>query len=184
MDGTKNFAVTGTTFILFSFVYMDSFDITEQVSLLTRLTCGHKTCSMTECREAVLVRVTRWSMWLFLGLFSRVGAPSYSYRPVHFLGLGTTSCGLPFIKSRTFRHCSHNRHVVSSTGFDSRTFWPVPNTLPDPYKCGGQWIKIHLCPTSNSFLFTALDLMRLTFCLRKAVIISFVNYYLLQLTNE
>jgi len=45
---------------LFSFVYMDSFDITEQFSLLTRLACGHKTCSMTECRETVRVRVTRW----------------------------------------------------------------------------------------------------------------------------
>jgi len=31
---------------------------------------------------------------MHLGLFSRVGAPSYSYHPIHFLGLGTTSCGL------------------------------------------------------------------------------------------
>ena len=30
-----------------------------------------------------------------LGLFPRVGAPSYSYHLVHFLGLGTTSRGLP-----------------------------------------------------------------------------------------
>jgi len=30
-----------------------------------------------------------------LGLFSEVAASSYSYHPVHFLGLGTTSCGLP-----------------------------------------------------------------------------------------
>jgi len=30
-----------------------------------------------------------------LGLFSRVGAPSYSHYPVHFLSLDTTKCGRP-----------------------------------------------------------------------------------------
>jgi len=29
-------------FLLFSFVYVNSFDITEQVTLLTRFACGHK----------------------------------------------------------------------------------------------------------------------------------------------
>jgi len=56
----------------------------------TRLACGRKTQS-----ETVRVLVKSWSRWMRLGLFSQVGAPSYSYHPVHFLGLGTTSCGLP-----------------------------------------------------------------------------------------
>jgi len=46
-----------------------------------------------------------------LGLFPRVGAPSYSYHPVHFLGLGTTSCSLP--------------------GFDPRTVQPVVSRHTD-----------------------------------------------------
>ena len=37
-------SVNAVLLLLFSFVYMDSFDIIEQVTLLTRLACGHKTC--------------------------------------------------------------------------------------------------------------------------------------------
>jgi len=76
---------------------------------LTRLDDGHKTQS-----ETVWVLVKRWSRWMRLGLFSRIAFPRYSYHPVHFLGLGTTSYGLPFVWSCAFRHCSNNRYVVSS----------------------------------------------------------------------
>jgi len=34
-------------FLLFSFVYMDSFNITEQLTLLTRFACGHKHIAWT-----------------------------------------------------------------------------------------------------------------------------------------
>jgi len=54
------------------------------------LACGHKTLS-----DTLRVLVKSWSRLMCLGLFSRVGAPSYSYHPVHFLSLGTTICGLP-----------------------------------------------------------------------------------------
>jgi len=60
LDGRKISSPPGF-FLLFSFVYMDSYDIREHVSFLTRLACGHKTCSKTECRETVRVRVTLWS---------------------------------------------------------------------------------------------------------------------------
>jgi len=83
--------------------------------LPTILACGHKTWNMK--RERVLVK--RWGRWMPLGLFSQVGAPSYSYHPVHFLDLGTTSCGLPLYI--TLRHCSH--------GIRSRTVQPVAQSL-------------------------------------------------------
>ena len=46
-------SVNMVLFLLFSFVYMDSFDITEKVTLLTRLACGHKTCRAVHITELV-----------------------------------------------------------------------------------------------------------------------------------
>ena len=77
-------------FLLFSFLDMYSVNITEDVTLLLDylVVTKRKTTTMR-------LLVKRWTRWMRTGLFSRVGAPSYSYHPVHFLGLGNTSCGLP-----------------------------------------------------------------------------------------
>jgi len=86
----------------------------------TRLACGHKTWS-----ETVRVLVKRWSRWMRLGLLSRVGAPSYSYNPVHFLGLGTTSCGLPL-------HCPVPSGIVVTTVMWCLVLW---GNSRDSYAC-------------------------------------------------
>jgi hypothetical protein len=47
-------------FLLFSFVYVDSFDITEQVTLLTRFACGHKYAAW---RSAAKCYGYVWLVW-------------------------------------------------------------------------------------------------------------------------
>ena len=121
-------------FLLFSFVYMDSFDVTEQVTLLTRFACG---CKHVAWRGTGKRYGYVWLVWAGDGVlvcFSQVGAPSYCYSPVHLLGLGTTSYGLPFMYSCTFRHFRHNSHVVYST---VRKFVTLPRLL-------GDWYSFHL----------------------------------------
>ena len=77
-----------------------------------------------------------WSMWMHLGLFSRVSAPSYSYHPVHFLGLGTISCGLPLygplpsgIVVSTVMWCpilwGNSRHSYVCSATDTASIWIV-----------------------------------------------------------
>jgi len=99
----------------------------------TRLACGHKTWNMKRDGTGTW---KIWSRWMPLGLFSRVGAPSYSYHPVHFLGLDTTSCGLPLyalvpsnIVVTTVTWClvlwGNSRHSYACSSTDTSSIWIV-----------------------------------------------------------
>ena len=105
------------SFLLFSFFLHGFFRYNRTRYPPTRLACGHKTQN-----ETVRVLVKRWSRWRRLGSFSWVGVPSYSYHPVHFLGLGTTSCGLPL-------HGPVPSGIVVTTVILCLVLWTEPVTV-------------------------------------------------------
>jgi len=106
----------------------------------TRLVCAHRTWNMKRDGTGTL---KRWRRWMPLGLFSRVGAPSYSYHPVHFLELDTTSCGLPLygpvpsgMVVTTVMWClvlwGKSRHSYACSATDTSSIWIMNRTSDLP----------------------------------------------------
>ena len=97
-------------FLLLSFFLRGFFRHNRARYSPTRLACGHKTWSKT-----VRVILKCWSRWMRLW-FVLSGRCSYLLLPPRPLpGLWHHIMWSAIIWSCTFRHCSRNRHVVSST---------------------------------------------------------------------
>jgi len=99
----------------------------------TRLACDHKTWNMKRDGTGTW---KRWSRWMPLGLFSRVGAPSYSYHPGplpgpwhHIMWSAITwSCTFQLVVT-TVILClelwGNSRHSYACSATDTTSIWIV-----------------------------------------------------------